>query len=458
MQRDRDHRTQKEEMKAMRSHDLLRRAAVSMAAVLFLTAIGTSAARAAGPGRKLKEITLENGLRLIYEHDDSSGITVVQFYIKGGQRAEPAGKAGLAYLTTRLTLEIPDFTKTQKLMDQATSMYMACREDCTFITLSCLSENLDDTLELISGIMRKPLMSGMRIDRVKKQMEDHLKTEEDDSVNLAHSASMAAFFKGTPYASPVFGSEDSLKAIKKRDITWFYRHHFHAGNMLVVVTSDLGESDITGLIDTFYGPFPNGPVPELPAFTSSPAPEGSIHEEKDKEQSFVSAAFALDIRSRREYALGYLLDCLLGKGIQSRLWDLRVRQKLAYSVQSRFTYAEQGTLLEAFLETEHSKTAKAREALRAVLAELHEDGIDDAELDMTKNYARAQILRRNETKAGRSATLAFYETVGLGYGFLEGLMGEIDSVTLDEINEFIRSGLAPKDCLFVIIGPSSDGR
>jgi len=441
-------------MKIIKSNVFSGLAASFTAALLVLLATGPEATRAQSRNTTLKETVLENGLRLIYEHDASSQITVVQFFIKGGQRAEPTGKAGLAYLTTRLTLEIPDFTQTQRLMNQATGMYMACQEDCTFITLSCLSENLEESLDLISKIMRKPLMTGIRINRITKQMEEYLKTEEDDSVNLAHSASMAAFFKDTPYASSVFGTKDSLKAIKKSDITWFYRHFFHAGNMLVVVTTDLEEEDIKGLIDAHYGPFPNGPAPDLPSFTSRPAPAESIFQEKDKEQSLVSAAFALNIRTRREYTLGFLLDCLLGKGIQSRLWDLRVRQKLAYSVQSRLTHAEQGTLLEAFLETEHSKTEKARDALRAALLKLYEKGIDGKELEMTKNYAKAQILRDNETKTSRSRTLAFYETVGLGYTFLKDILEEIDSVTLDEINGFIRSGLAPQDCLFVIIGPA----
>jgi predicted Zn-dependent peptidase len=117
---------------------------------------------------------------------------------------------------------------------------------------------------------------------------------------------------------------------------------------------------------------------------------------------------------------------------------------------------EQGTLLEAFLETEHSKTDKAREALRSALLELYENGIDASELEMTKNYAKAKLLRDNETKVSRSGTLGFFETVGLGYAFLKESQGEIDSVTLDEINGFIRASLAPEGCLFVTIGPSPD--
>ena len=42
------------------------------AALLVLLAAGQEAARAQSRGTPLKEIVLENGLRLIYEHDASS--------------------------------------------------------------------------------------------------------------------------------------------------------------------------------------------------------------------------------------------------------------------------------------------------------------------------------------------------------------------------------------------------
>lgn len=426
--------------------------AAAASACLFLT--GTASRIEAADRTKLR---LENGMPLIHEHDPSSNVTVVQFFIKGGQRGEPAGQDGLAYLTTRLTLEVPNQSQTQALMDQATRLYMGCAEDFTFITLACLSENLDASLKLVSQIMRKPLFSGVRIDHIKKQMERQRKTSEDDSINLVHKALTEAFFANTPYSRSFFGSDTSRKAIKKGHITGFYRKFFQAANMCVVVSSNLGQTEIFKLLDTYYGVFPGGGGTELPEFSVEATPSRDpIFLEKDSEQSCVSAGFLLDIRNPREYGMAYLLDCLLGKGIESRLWDLRFRQKLAYSTQSRLTFAARRSLLEAYLETESSQTETARQELEKTLRELHASGIDSEELEMTKNYAKAQILRQNETKEARSMTLGVFETMGLGYEFLDSISAEIDAVTAEELNLYIRNHLDPERCLFAVVGPARE--
>jgi predicted Zn-dependent peptidase len=404
-------------------------------------------------GTEIRTFRLENGLNLIHELDPSSKVTVVQIFIKGGKWAEPTGKAGLAYLTTRLVLEIPDQSKIQQMMDQATRIYTGCRQDYSYITLSCLSENFEDSLKLVAQIMRKPLFSGIRISRLKEQMERQGKTAGDDAPNLGHDTLMAAFFRNAPYAHPVFGNEESLKAIKKKDIEAFYRNLFHSSNLTAVVSSDLEADMVNSLFEEHYGSFQEGSPPELPSFESVEAPEGPLTKTKDTEQSLVSTGFIFDIHTPREYALGYLVDCLLGKGIQSRMWGLRMGERLAYSVQSRLTHAAQGSLLEAFLETDEAKTERAREALRAVIVGLHTEGIDAEELEMTKSYAQAEILRDNETKESRSFTFGYFQTMGLGYAFLDEIFSQIKGISLEEINSFIRTYLDPDKGLEVIIGP-----
>ena len=67
---------------------------------------------------------MSSGLTLIYQNDISSAITVLQILINGGKGAEPEGKDGLTYLTTRLALEIPDRSKVQDMMTQASRTSM----------------------------------------------------------------------------------------------------------------------------------------------------------------------------------------------------------------------------------------------------------------------------------------------------------------------------------------------
>lgn len=216
-----------------------------------------------------KKLRLENGLTYIYQKDISSAVTVVQVLINGGKRDEPKGKEGLAYLTTRLAISIPDQRKVQDLMDQATRLTLDCQSDYSFINISCLSENLDDSLETASKIMLDPLFSGLKIDGVKKQMNQRRESAEDDSIQMAHDAYFDIFFKDTPYGSSSFGTEDSIKAIKKKDIENFYKSHFIARNMVVVVTSNLEEEEISKLLDKYFKKFPQGTLNEPVPLTLS---------------------------------------------------------------------------------------------------------------------------------------------------------------------------------------------
>ena len=107
---------------------------------------------------------LENGLSVILQKDDAAAITSVQLLVRGGDRDDPAGLSGLAYLTARLSLEIPDQSKLQQLMDFGSSFSLAVGGDYTLLTVRSLSRHLDATLAIISAILVQPLFSDLRID------------------------------------------------------------------------------------------------------------------------------------------------------------------------------------------------------------------------------------------------------------------------------------------------------
>ena len=114
-----------------------------------------------------KKNILSNGLEFIYQRDVSSPITVFHILIRGGKRNEPEGKAGLAYITARLTLEVPDQKKAREMMNQGSRINTLCMNDYSYIYLACLSENLNDTLKLITISLCNPLFSSLKLNRLK---------------------------------------------------------------------------------------------------------------------------------------------------------------------------------------------------------------------------------------------------------------------------------------------------
>ena len=400
-----------------------------------------------------RQTALDNGLTIILDTDESSPTTILQILVRGGKRAEPSGKRGLAFLTTRLSVEIPDSGKAQELISLATRFSVTTLEDHSLINIECLSDNLADSLDVIAKIILDPLFSGIRIDAVKQNMEHQGRIEEDDSVRLGHLAALGAFFGGTPYEGSIYGNKESLKTIKGRDVSDFYKRIFVGTNMILSLSSDLPDKALLDLVSKHFSGLPEGePISFDPVPISDPE-QRSIRLERETKQTYVSLGFRLPAISPQNFALASFLESLLGKGPGSKLWPLRTEQRLAYNVNCRATLMQSGGILEAYLETDKAKLETARAALRETFIKLSEGGVAEEELEATKTAVIADFVRNNEMKSGRVATLAFFESVGLGPGYFSGFSSEVEALTLDEVNAALKSLLAPDKSIEVVIGP-----
>jgi zinc protease len=412
----------------------------------LLTAFG-------GRGTAAQKKVLENGLTVVLERDESSPNTIFQILIKGGLRAEPPAKRGLSFLTTRLAIDIPDSGKAQQLISLATRASASAAGDYALISVACLSANLEPSLKVLSQIFRDPLFSGIRVDTIKEFMEHQGRVEEDDSVQLGHLTALRAFFGGSGYAGSIYGDKASLEAVKARDVSEFYKSYFVGSNIIMSFASDLPETTLLDLVRQLFSGLPSGHAAALPPVTASEPEQKSVQIERDTRQTFISLAYRLPGVSRRNFALASVLESLLGKGQGSRLWALRAEKKLAYNVNCRATLMQEAGIVEAFLETDATKKDMASEALRSVLADLYQNGTTEDELASAKNSAKTDFIRGIETKAGKAGTAAFFEASGLGLEFSSALLLEIDALTLDEVNSFIRKTLEPGTALEVAIGP-----
>jgi len=430
---------------------------LSVVLVTLLISLPIYSNEFAGQTIQIEEIILDNGIPVFFIHDDSSAVTFIQLLINGGKKAEPEGKEGLAYLVTRLMLEIPDQGKVQTLMSQSTRLSMNCMSDFSQIEIACLTENLDDTLKLAIELFSKPLFSGNRIDQLKKWMEQRKETQDDDSINIAGDAYTEYFFKGTSYSSSILGSKESLKSIKSKDVKNFYEEYFRTGNLIITVSSDMEKDLILPVIQKHFISLDKGTSPLFPEMIFPQPEKKDFFFERDRKQSLVSAGYILPKTSRRNYTLALLLETLLGKGVNSKLWPLRSESKLAYNVNSQATILKEGGFIEAYLETDNEKRDLAEQALDKILLDLYENGIEDNELNTTKTYARSELLRDLETKRKKTSLTAAFESLGLGADFITGITEEIQEVTLDEFTAYLNKILDPNRKVTVIVGPARSG-
>jgi predicted Zn-dependent peptidase len=400
---------------------------------------------------------LATGIPCIYQKNTSSPATVVGLFVGGGKAAVPAGLDGLATMSARLLLEIPDEGKVQDIMSQATRLSYLCLEDCSVILIECLSGNLEEALRVASKIIQDPLISGLRVGRAKELMAANGKAEEDDVVAAAHNAAMAAFYGGRGYGSVLYGTESSLKAIERKDILAFNRRTFVKSNVFFCVQSDLDRDPVRRLLESSFNSLPDGSAAERPGQDPVLPEDRDIALVRETKQTYVGRAFALPRTDLTAMARGYLLETLLGKGPGSRLWELRAEERLAYGVDADLTWTKRAAILVAYLETNRAKASQASEALDRILSALQAGGVTEEELEATRTMARARLLRATEAKSPRLRMIGLFEALGPGAEALSGLLAAVDGVTRDDLNGFVRDVLDPARALRVTVGPSPEG-
>jgi predicted Zn-dependent peptidase len=399
--------------------------------------------------------TLDNGLTYLFQKDDSSELTYLVLLIRGGKSAEPAGKSGLAYLTTRLVMEVPDEENAQDLMLLSTRLSVASLEDCTTISVHCLSGNFEESLKIVSEIIREPFFSGPRIDAIVENMNHQRKTELDSASQAGHAGFMRAFFGPEGYGGAIWGTEESLKSIRKNDISQFYGTYFKAANMILSVATDLEEPLVATCFRKYFGGIQAGTRTEIRPGAVVIPEEKQIFREKEAMQSYLGLGFPLPGLSPRSYALAYLTEDILGGAVGSRLWSLRFKERLAYNVNSTVSYPMGGGVLEAYLETSPEKLEVARSSLESVFRGMAGTELTEEDLESAKNNATASFLRANETKEARARTAALFEARGLGCEFLGKLLEEMRNIGLDEMNVYLNEVFSPERAVEIVIGPES---
>jgi len=405
-------------------------------------------------GREPQRLILTNGLTVISQTDDSSANSVVQLFVRGGSRDDPgAAGSGLAYLTMRLALEVPDQTKLRQLMNFGSSFSLHVSKDYALITIRALSRHLEPTLEILTAIFRQPLFSGLRIDSIKEQMLHLQKKEADDPTELMRSLTAENFFGRRGYGAELFGDEASLAAIGKKDIQEFFNTHFVAANMVAVIISDQGEGALKPMLDRFLGSLPAGQKLPLQPPQAGKAARPAVTVARQSAQTLVAYAVLLPALDPENFLLASLLENWLGKGIGCKLWSLRDQSDLTYGVNAEVLPQKDAMLLNVFMKTESGRADEARKNLLQILKTLHDNGISEEELSAGRAYVQADFWRENESRERRAATLAFMEGMGLSYRLAGDFHARLGEIQRDRLNRFIREWLAPERWLLLRIGP-----
>ncbi|UCD93342.1 MAG: insulinase family protein [Candidatus Zixiibacteriota bacterium] len=398
---------------------------------------------------------LNNGLKVLVNKDDFTSLTAARVLIGGGVFSEEPSRNGISNLMIKMLLKGNSQMSVDAISEQldflGARVDANCYRDYTAITFVCLSENFEDVLKIIGTSVLSPTFPKEELEKLKVEVTGTIKAQDDNQTQSASKLFWKTMYGNEHYGMPLTGTVESVESISVADIRARYDETVNTGNITLSVSSDIPANVLIPLLETTFATLPKAEMPELSAqLTPRDEKEGFIS--YDRNQSFIFLGYPMPHLSAKEVSCMYLINEIMGRGSDARLWNLRREEKLAYAVYSEYALSKHCASFRAAIGTDTSKAKTAVASLKREMKKLYDEGITDAELAVARTNAKNSIIYDIDTKNGRTRNIAFYEQVGYGYKFPYELMAQVDRLTVDDVKNFIRSYFGEENQYLAIVG------
>jgi zinc protease len=391
--------------------------------------------------------------------------------VRGGASAVPTGKSGLAALTARLMTEGTTARGALALAEAAESMgsvlEQSAARDSMRLGITVERRDLDGALALLAEVLLEPAFSATDLERVRKEWLDSLEAERQAPSRLASLVGLRLLL-GPEIGAPVSGSRTDVKAIGRRDLTWFHRKTVAPENTAVVIVGDVSLADVRqGVVERFarFRPSPQvtspgqrSPVSPAAARASdaTKAPRVVLLDRPGAVQSSLFLAQPFPRRSEPGHEAREILNGLLGGLFTSRLnTNLREEHAYTYGVRSVDIATRSWGALAVMTSVRTDVTAAA---LAETLAELR--AVRDGK--GPRPVAEGEVERaRLDLAQGLGASLAHTGDVAarLEDLFVQGLPADyhrkypllLNAITIAEVQREAER-VTPEGLLVVVVG------
>lgn len=452
----------------MNANTLITAAVLATTAVVPLSLAGQSVDRTKPPvpGRapmmKLPPVItreLPNGLKLmIVEHHE---LPVADFVlvVGSGGTSDPAGRPGVANLTSAMLREGTTTRSSLDIADQTAFLGVGLSTggdwDASTVSLHTTMAQLDSALALFADVALRPSFPATEFDRVKKNRLTDLLQIKDRGPAIANLAYPAILYGAEyPYGQPLPGTEASVTALSQADLKSFYSSNFRPNNSTLIIVGDVDPIQIERKIASLFGSWQRASVPSM-TFGKPPAPLATMVYLIDKpgaaQSSFRIGSVGVP-RSTKDFFALRVMNTILGGSFSSRLnQNLREAKGYTYGARSDF---EMRRMAGPFTASAEVVAAKTDSALIEFFKELRSirESVPADELARAKAYTQLRMPWSFETTQQIASGLVQVALYDLPLNYFDTFVQNIEAVTQADIHRVARQYINPENLAIVIVG------
>ncbi len=403
----------------------------------------------------LHSTVLDNGLRVVVNHDPTVPVVAVNLWFDVGSRDEQPGRTGLAHLFEHLMFEgsanVASGEHLAIVQSVGGSANATTWFDRTNYFETVPTHALDLALWLEADRLASLELTQETLDNQRAVVLEE-KRQRYDNVPygdvLIHLIGLT-FPEGHPYSHPTIGSMDDLAAADLDDVRAFFATHYAPGNAVLTIVGDVTVDDAVARAARYLGGVPSSlrqarPVAEpLPPLTGIPRTEVTADVPTDASY----ATWRLPARDTREFAAVDLALAVLGDGQTSRLHRRLVRTDLIAEGAGASTLGLIGGNSIGFAQARALAGVRAEQLEAAIIEEVNRflaDGPSAVEVDRAKAQFEREWLDQLGRFDSRADLIGCYATLYGDPEVVNRRLDEVRSLTVAEVADAARRYLQPE--------------
>ncbi|MEP7311453.1 MAG: pitrilysin family protein [Pseudomonadota bacterium] len=402
---------------------------------------------------------LDNGLTLLLVEQHKLPVVSANLVVLAGSDHNPATKPGLASFTADM---LDEGTKTRGTLQIAedldqigAALGSGSTTDASTVFLRTLKPTADDAFALMADVVLNPAFSAEEIDRVRASRLTQLVQQKDNPTAVAQRVfNQALFGPQHPYGYTELGTQKSVQAITRADMTTFWQQGYTPGNTALIVSGDITMAELRALAQKHFGAWRGASAPATVPEGKAPAARSVLLVDRPgAPQTSLRIGTLGAKRSSPDYVPLEVMNNSLGGLFTSRInLNLREKNGYAYSSGSAFGFRRGTGPFVVVTSVRTDSTAPAVGEIFTELARMGSEPVTASELDLAKQSFSRSLPALFETTADSAASSGQLFVYGLPLDYFNTLPGRIEAVTSADLQRVAKQYIVPGKMIVVAVG------
>ncbi|MDD5766021.1 MAG: pitrilysin family protein [Candidatus Marinimicrobia bacterium] len=391
---------------------------------------------------KVREFTLNNGLKVLTYEMHSAPLIYSHLTYNVGSKYETFGQTGISHIVEHMMFKgTKRFQKGSiaELISANGGIFNAYTANDVTVYYELLPKNkIDLAFDIESERMFKCDFNAKEFkSEINVISEERRMRTENSYSGLRREEVNTLVYKRHPYRNPVIGWMTDIQSITRDQAYAYYRKYYTPNNATLVLAGDFDTKEIMQKVEKYYGRVPKGEVLEMPNF-SDVAKTGKKmlkFTHQDLLNPEIQMLFSAPTRFQEDGAALYVMGSILcSRSATSRLHKRLVRNdRISQSVGGGLAFMKDPATFNIVASVLEPATIEQVEAaIWDEIDSVKNYPVDDADLEKIKNKLNFTELTENQYADQIGGSIGTYDNY-VGWKYINKWPQMVKSVTKDDI-------------------------